>query len=179
MKTHWFFVQNALRYLEVASQCTPEGLRRHCRESYDLNLRQLPLDSVFEPLRGPVQHIQLISWTTHKKPTGIVREAGDVFAIPDDNVFFLDILQGHVLSAAELRDRYFRDLWGTYVRSYPTAPILVQPPNERQQDKVFAWMIVDAHSHECRALLHLSRSSQVPNTGYITQLFFSCLQKKK
>lgn len=137
----WFFVDQSIRYLEEASRCTPEGLRRLTHESRHKHLQGMPMDSVFEPLRSPVQHIS---------------QPRDVFAIPDDNTFFVDLFGGPVLSADELRNRYFDVL----VHKHDGGG----GGNDEQQRRDLVWLVVDAHSHACRALMHLSRTAQSSST---------------
>lgn len=121
------FVQHALRYLEQASRCTHESLQRLTCNMRREQLDRLPMDAMFEPLRGPLHHV-----TTSR----------DIFVIPDDNVFFLDLLgECEVLSAEELRSRYFEAL-------------LCTPEDEVCH---IVWLVLDVHSQACHALLHLTR----------------------
>lgn len=139
----WRFLDDAVRYLYRASRCTPEALRRLTGEERQRHLRSLPLDAVFEPLRGPLQH---------------VRTARDVFAIPEDNLFFVDLLGEEVITAQELRARYYG---------------LLTRPAASPTDRVLVWMVLDVYTHACRALLHLSRSGSQPRGYSVHALFVS------
>ena len=120
------FVQHSLQYLEHASRCTHESLHRLTCSMRREQLDRLPMDTMFEPLRGPLHHVS---------------QSRDIFAIPDDGVFFLDLLGEEVLSAEELRSRYFETL-------------LCTPEDELCH---IVWLVLDVHSQACHALLHLTR----------------------
>lgn len=135
------FVEEALRYLDAATQCTPAALRRLTAARRQDHLRSLPADALFEPLRGPMQH---------------VAHARDIFAIPDDTVWFVDLLGDEVLAAEELRARYH-------------ALLTVEGAAARG---VVAWLVLDAHSHACRALLHLGRDAAAGGGGYAVRALF-------
>lgn len=136
----WNFVERTIRYFDQASRCTPKALRYLTREMHQNQLTTVPIDVIFETIRGPIHNLQTIR---------------NIFAIPDDNVFFIDLLGEEVLSADELRTRYH-------------AYLTEQPPST--DDRTIAWCMVDVHSHACRALMHISRSSNQP--GYTLHALF-------
>lgn len=124
----WDFVESCRSYLDVAARSTPQRLRRLTVEMRDVCMQRLPLDTVFDPLRSPLQHTE---------------GPEDLFTIPDDNVFFADLLHGAVLSAEELRERYHGHL-------------VTDPTTHR----CVVWMLTEACSHACRALLHFERGTE-------------------
>lgn len=131
----WETVTGVTNYLHVAARSTPEALRRLTNQTRVGHLQRLPFDTSFEPLRGPVQHLQ---------------EPHDVFSIPDDDVFFLDLLgAAEVLSARELRARYY-GLLSAPSRTLTTTTTITTTP--------LVWLVTNAYTHACRVLLHFSRS---------------------
>lgn len=72
---------------------TTQGLIRLSRQHHDTVLRDLPLDVVFEPLRAPMSHLTC---------------ENDLFCVPDDDAFYVDLLSATVMSAEEIRMHYVK-----------------------------------------------------------------------
>ena len=125
----WAFVERALRYLDEASRCTPQALRRLSRTRRPEHLRGLRRDVLFEPLRGPLQGLAA---------------PRDLFTVPDDNLFCVDLLGDAVLAVEELRRRYFDVLTAAAADGGGRAVV---------------WLVVDAHAHDHRALLHFQHAA--------------------
>ena len=137
----WSFVCEATAYLARAATSTPEAVQRLTRQTRVDQLQRLPFHTSFEPMRGPVQHLE------HER---------DVFSIPDDDVFYRDLLGGgEVLSARELRRRYLG--------------VLVSPPPAGTHPLV--WFLTNASTHACRLLLHFTHDATAP-PGYTLRALF-------
>lgn len=123
----WDLVQAVCAYLQANTQSTPEARYRLVRQMRTEHMQRLPFDASFEPFRGPMQNLN---------------HPGDLFTIPNDNVFYLDLFGSEVITAFALRARYFEVLHAPIVET-DTRPIV--------------WMVTNAYSHACRLLLHFDR----------------------
>ena len=158
----WAFVETCQSYLDAATRSTPERLRRLTLEMRQLCMQRLPLDTVFEPVRAPLQHTE---------------GPQDLFTIPDDNVFFVDLLNGAVLSAGELRALYYHqylvspaegDDGGEDVAAAVSGVWSSGESGGPGAGRSVVWMLTEACSHACRALLHFQRG---PGALVLRELF--------
>lgn len=139
------FNYTVAHYINNASQCTPEALKQLTTDMYRDQLRQLSIDEIFEALRSPIHNLH---------------QNKDIFSISNNNVFFFDMLNEEVLSSEEVRQRYHN---------------LLLQKGKNPEDRNIIWMILNAYSHNCHALMHLSRTSELP--GYtVHSLFVSHVQ---
>jgi hypothetical protein len=133
----WRFVTEVWGYVQhgrVASAATLRGLSLQLWRTAQ---RGLPVEVVLETFRLPVHGLQTPE---------------DVFAIPHDDMFYLDVAGDEgVLSADELRTRYHGLLAGA---ASPAGAVV--------------WILRDVCTGGCRALLHLVRD---PHTMDVQALF--------
>lgn len=131
------FLVDCCEYLQQASVAAPSTLPDMAGELRRAQLRRLPVNVLYEPLACPVHDIT---------------EDHDLFGVPDENRFYLDLLgpdkAQDVLCAEELRQR----LWG-----------LLDRANAR------LWLISDAYTNACRSALWVERS---PGTIYRLRALF-------
>lgn len=120
----WATVKAVVAYLDANTQSTPEARQRLVRQMRSDHVQQLPFDASLEPFRGPVQNLS---------------QPAELFNILDDNVFYLDLLDGNVVTAYELRQRFFEVL---------TAPI------GAEGRRPVVWLVNDSYAHSCRVLFH-------------------------
>jgi hypothetical protein len=86
-------------YVTIATKfATAQALLRLARQRHDALLRGLPIDVVFEPLRAPLAHLTC--------PT-------DLFCLPDDDAFYVDLLTSKVTTGEELRSLCVQTLSST------------------------------------------------------------------
>ena len=135
----WRFVKDVYTYTQMVGTSTPEALRRLSNQMRMESLQRFPIDTSFEPMRGPVHDLTQPQY---------------MFTIADDNLFFMDLVEGSVLSAKELRARYFA---------------LLSQPYEHTRSIV--WLLTDAYTNACKVLLHFSRE-EVAAGGYELHTLF-------
>lgn len=131
-------------YLDTAMQSTPEARRGLIHRTRLECMNRLPFDTVLEQFRGPMQNLS---------------QPHELFSILDDNIFFLDLLTAEVVTACELRQRYFA--------SMTTTPATM--------DRTLLWLITSVCSREARVLLHFSRDDSA--THYTIHHLFLCQEE--
>ena len=154
----WWFLQQALGYVVEASRCTPESLRSLTNRMRMQVLSTLPASRACDTgrpashARRPESLLEMYRGPLHNPPT---RER--LFRIPDENLFYLDLVTGDVPSAGEARARYHecllerlerQSVCKNVFRSIPRSSLLPEPAG---QDVV--WMVLDAPTHACQRRL--------------------------
>ena len=126
---------DTIAFHREALKCTPDALARLCFQRWERHLMSLPLHWTFECLRCPLQNLHNME---------------DVLSIPDDNVFFIDVLRDQLIfSADELRRWCYDNLRMQPKCLTPTRPALI-------------WFVLNASNQACHGALVLHRTK----TGY-------------
>ena len=141
----WNATQFAVEYLEDLRLASGSLCHRLMYNAWRATLMAMPLHYILEPLKTPLKNVDQ-----------------DIFCIPYDSGYFLDILGRHaqdVLTSHQLRTVYTNMLQG------PTP--------------VFVWLITNVHTAACCALLHFTShtSTHTGRLGYQMHRLYVCDQE--